>query len=109
MLFWRKKKKKKFDDEQLKSIVDEYLSLVRETVEGSFPRQMRRALSKSKEWRDSSRVDREEEIKKIHEDGLNNWLTETMQETYEGLGPYIPDAPRMEEELKKVLKEFKQK
>jgi len=107
MLFW--KKRKKFDDKQLEQIVDEYLGLMKETIEGCLPRNLRRALRRMKEWRDFSRVNKEEEIEQIRKNGLENWLATTMQEAYEELAPFVSQSTEMEQKLKKMLKEFKEK
>jgi len=107
MLFW--KKRKKFDDKQLEQIVDEYLGLMKETIEGCLPRNLRRALRRRKEWRDFSRVNKEEEIEQIKKNGLENWLATTMQEAYEELAPFVSQSTEMEQKLKKMLKEFKEK
>jgi len=82
---------------------------MKETVEKCLPRHMRRALRKRREWRDLSKINKEDEIEEIKQDGLNNWLVQTMEKTYEELAPFVPEATRMEEELKKMLKEFKKK
>ncbi|RLE12241.1 hypothetical protein DRJ04_06550 [Candidatus Aerophobetes bacterium] len=109
MFFWKRGKKEEFSDEQIEKIIDEYMLLMKEAIGRYLPRRMRRALNKNKGWKSLSASKKREQLQDIRQKGLSSWLDQTTEEAVEQISSFVPESGALEEELRKILKDFKKK
>ena len=110
MLFRKKKKKERFSEEDFEQIITEYTGLMKDAMGKYLPRRMRRAMNKNnKGWESLSVSEKKAQIQEIKQKGLNNWLDESTGEVLEQVSSFVSETVVLEEELRKILKEFKKK